>query len=994
MFVRAVSAGIRGTRPLATRARKPAASAAAAPAAAEGLGAPASAATKGARGIAASLDRDLSAASPALGILSASHVAAPGMEDAEESGGDLGRMPEVYRSLQQAYRDHLILYQHGSFYNLWGADAAAACKLVPLHMPASGKAGFPIASAHYWIPKIVSAGQTVLVASQVSGELPLQAIHPTLKGALSPLERALAAPTSGLRRVKTVPRKITRIITPGTLPSTFRTEDDIVSPVLGIFPATPRPIAQDDPRYVLCAVDTITGEVDVSYSTRSLLRDAVARIEPREIVLPHAAVQDFPARVRLHTDTYTPFRDTDAPLISVEQSSDLLATHSLSSLSDVYVTAIPNSWAQHNTNAVAFVARCFDSAPDAVFDWLGTTKEGRGQAKDAADRIGALCGTLEYLSSTMRADMPHLRWPGKQALLPYMHMDASTRESLDLLHTSRGRGKSSACLFWLLDQTVTKGGRRMLRERIAKPLVDLDEILRRQGVVAALVADNTLRGEIKAALKQAADLQQAMQTLARESSTSGSPERLAQAILAVTSSVEVAVQLSSALSSYCARARPSPDLAELQASAAIFAHPDVLTVQQRCATCLSRDPGRLVPEGVFPDVDRVRAVHREALGTLQATHRSIEQQIRGLRTSTADVRVALVEDPPGVWLIETTRAMKELLDPTIFIPQKGRSAYTPRFTTPEILKVQDSLRTAGDAVITEESRALRQVAQELTSHASLLGKVAEALSGLDVACSLADVALARGYTRPTLTSRPELDVEGGAHAVVAGVQADAAFVRNSCSLSTDRLWIITGPNMGGKSTFLRQHALMVVLAQMGAYVPATRAKIGIVDRIFTRIGASDNLAENQSTFMLEMEETARIARDATARSLVLLDEIGRGTAMADGMAIAAAVCRHLAATIGCRTLFATHFHELSSLATAVPGVSSHHVVVPETGGPLVFSHRIAPGAASVSHGLAVAQLAGLPAPLLVHAGHIRSQIESALQQIQHHIASAVASPPR
>ena len=538
-----------------------------------------------------------------------------------------------------------------------------------------------------------------------------------------------------------------------------------------------------------------------------------------------------------------------------------------------------------------------------------------------------------------------------------LHIDETAQRHLELVRSADGTRRGS--LIDVVDTTVTPAGARFLRQRILAPLVDVAAIRRRLDEIELFVAHPRVRTELRAALGPVGDLERlAVRTLLHEAT----PRDLG----GVRDGLAAAPAAASAV-----RSIPDPSAPEILGG-------DVDLVPELAsllgAALVDRPPphardGGVIRDGFDPELDELRRVRQGGTELIVA----LESELRA-ETGIASLRVRFTR--VFGWYIEVTRSQ------VAKVPASWRRKQTvaggERYTTPALDELADKIDSAEEKSLEREARLFEDLSAEVARSADRLRKLARTLAGWDVAAALADVAHRHDYARPDVDTGEAIDIQEGRHPVVERLAAAGRFVPNDTRLDLDgeRLFLVTGPNMAGKSTLMRQVALIVILAQAGSYVPARSARVGIVDRVLSRVGASDNLSRGESTFMVEMRETAAILRSATRRSLVILDEIGRGTSTYDGLAIAWAVAEHLYDAVGCRALFATHYHELTELAKRGPGIANYSVAAREHGDDVVFLHRLTHGPASRSYGVAVARLAGIPEGVLARAKAMLTSLES------------------
>ncbi|WP_437737259.1 DNA mismatch repair protein MutS [Sorangium sp. So ce1335] len=539
-----------------------------------------------------------------------------------------------------------------------------------------------------------------------------------------------------------------------------------------------------------------------------------------------------------------------------------------------------------------------------------------------------------------------------------LRIDETAQSHLELVRAADGGRRGS--LLDVIDCTVTPGGARLLRRRLLTPLADVAAIRRRLDEVELFVSHPRARGELREALGGVGDLERLSVRALLGEATPRDLGCLRDGLTAAPAAV--------------AAVRSIPDLSEplLAEAAALDVVADVGA--ELTAALVERPPpnareGGVFREGYDKELDEARAVEKNATELILALEAKLRSQ-----TGAPSLRVKYTR--VFGWYIEVTRAHLGKVPDTF--RRKQTVATGERYTSDELDELADKIEHAGARALERETALFERLRTLVAKGEGRLRALARRLAAWDVAAALADVAHRNDYVRPHVTAGDAIAIRDGRHPVVERFAAAGNFVPNDTrlDLAGERLWLITGPNMAGKSTLMRQVALIVVLAQMGSFVPAREAEIGLVDRILSRVGASDNVARGESTFMVEMRETAEILRDATRRSLVILDEIGRGTSTYDGLAIAWAVAEHLFEAIGCRALFATHYHELTELSARAPGIANYSVAAREHGDDVIFLHKLEAGPASRSYGVAVARLAGVPEGVLARARAILSTLES------------------
>ncbi len=576
--------------------------------------------------------------------------------------------------------------------------------------------------------------------------------------------------------------------------------------------------------------------------------------------------------------------------------------------------------------------------------------------------LAAAGGLVTYLDHAGKGTVPFLSPPVRRMRSAHMAIDAATRESLELTVSSGGTRAGS--LLDCIDRTVTGAGARMLAADISAPLMDKAAIVARLDLVSHWAGDSGARAGLRETLKRIPDISRA---LARLSAGRGSPRDLGNLRDGLAAAWELRERLASV-------SNPPPLLATLLPN--LGGHGALIDLLRRALVetpPIEANAGGYIAPGYDAALDDLRDTGghgRREIAALEAHFRA-STGIAALKIRHNGVLGYHIEVP--------SRAADPLMSAESGFTHRQTLAGVVRFNAPELHEVALKVTQSGAHALAAEAAHFEDLTSQALQSARAISSTADALARLDVASANAERGIESGWCRPTLVDHPCLDIEGGRHPVVeaALAKSGASFVANDCVLSeSDRLWLVTGPNMGGKSTFLRQNALIAVLAQAGCFVPATRATLGLVDRLFSRVGASDNLARGRSTFMVEMVETAAILAQATERSFVILDEVGRGTSTYDGLAIAWAVVEAVHEVNKCRCLFATHYHELTRLAEKLNALSLHHVRAREYKGDLVLLHEVSVGPADRSYGIAVARLAGMTPSVLARAKAVLSKLEA------------------
>lgn len=721
-----------------------------------------------------------------------------------------------------------------------------------------------------------------------------------------------------------VKRDVVRLVTPGTI-----TEEKLLSPSESNYlMALARVRGGTEPQLALAWIDISTGVFRLAETDAARLLADISRIDPSELIVADALFQDPEIR----------------PVF------DVLGR-----------VVVPQP------------AVLFDSAAaeGRITRYFGVkTLDGFGSFSRA--EMAAAAAAVAYVEKTQFAERPPLGLPERQSASSTLFIDAATRANLELVKTLSG--SRDGALLKVIDRTVTGGGARLLAERLMSPLTDPEAIADRQDAIAFLLSEPSLADRLRAVLKRAPDMPRALSRLALDR---GGPRDL----LAIRQGLATARDIGSLFQNV--------DLpAELRAAASeLQALPDPLEAMLTDLLAdelplLKRDGGFL-RDGADADLDEVRALRdqsRRVIAGLQLQY-SEETGIKSLKIKHNNVLGYFIEVTAGNAgpMIDTDAAKARFI-------HRQSMANAMRFTTTELADLESRIANAAARALEIELKAFERMVAAVVAEAEGIKAASRALAAIDVAVGLATLAEEQGYCRPIVDDSRMFAIVAGRHPVVEQAlrrQSSGPFIANNCDLSPTAgaadgaIWLLTGPNMGGKSTFLRQNALIAILAQMGSFVPAGSAHIGIVDRLFSRVGASDDLARGRSTFMVEMVETAAILNQAGDRSLVILDEIGRGTATFDGLSIAWATVEHLHQVNRCRSLFATHFHELTVLSEKLDRLSNVTMRVKEWDNDVIFLHEVGPGAADRSYGIQVARLAGLPSSVVLRAKDVLSRLEDA-----------------
>lgn len=572
---------------------------------------------------------------------------------------------------------------------------------------------------------------------------------------------------------------------------------------------------------------------------------------------------------------------------------------------------------------------------------------------------GIICAgaVMQYMYETQKSTLEHITTITPYSTGQFMVIDTSTRRNLELVETLREKQKRGS-LLWVLDKTKTAMGARMLRSFVEQPLIDADAINERLDAVTELNMQAMLREEIREYLNSVYDLER---LVSRISYRSANPRDL----LAFKMSLEMIPHIKNLLANFT-----SPLLVRINEQ--MDGLEDLYTLLEASITedpPLAVKEGGIIREGYNEQVDTYRNSKTQGKSWL-AQLEAEEKEKTGIRN------LKIKYNKVFGYYLEVTNSFKDLVPE--YYTRKQTLTNAERYITPKLKELEDMILGAEDKLFALEYDLFCQVREELAAQIPRIQETAKAIAQLDVYASLSVVAQRNNYVRPTVNTKGVIDIKNGRHPVVEKMINNDMFIANDTYLDngSKRVSVITGPNMAGKSTYMRQTALIVLMAQIGSFVPAEKAKIGVVDRIFTRVGASDDLASGQSTFMVEMTEVANILRNATAKSLLILDEIGRGTSTFDGLSIAWAVIEHISNTklLGAKTLFATHYHELTELEGKIPGVNNYCIAVKERGDDIVFLRKIVKGGADKSYGIQVAKLAGVPDSVLDRAKELVDEL--------------------
>jgi DNA mismatch repair protein MutS len=816
---------------------------------------------------------------------------------------------QQYREIKSRHQSAILFFRMGDFYEMFYEDAETAARVLGLTLTSRNNggaaevplAGVPVRAGPDYLRRLVQQGYRVAICEQVEDPKVAKGI---------------------------VRREVVETVSPGVVFA-----DELLDGARNNFIAAIGPVGRgDDGRRIagLAAADISTGELRLSVVAMDELDAALARIAPRELLVPRGG------NVLPRTSTL------DGALVTER-----------------------DNWEFDEAMARDDLARQFGVRG---VDGLGL------EPRDAAS-IGAAGALLRYLRELQPGGVPHLARPQIERAGGAMPLDEMTRRNLELVESLRG-GTTEGTLLSVLDRTMSPMGARLLRQWLLAPLVERAAIEARLDAVESLVREASAREALRTALDGVRDI-----------------ERLGGKAAAGRVTPRELAALGSSLARLPDVERAVRPLAEAGAIAVVMSRWDTCAEMalQVLDTLVERPPLQLgdeatIASGVDQELDELRALRdggKDAIARIQAEERA--------RTGIASLKVGY--NKVFGYFIEISNANRHLVP----ADYQRRQTLTggERYVTPALKEYEEKILTAAERIEVRERELFETLRTAIGREIGRIQCAARILAELDVLAALADVAAREGYARPTITDGFDLEIEAGRHPVVERMMPRDKFIPNDVRLIADaRVVILTGPNMAGKSTLLRQVGLIVVLAQVGSFVPASAATIGVCDRVFTRVGASDNLVRGQSTFMVEMAETSAILHSATRHSLVLLDEIGRGTSTYDGVSIAWAVSEHLHNAVGCKTIFATHYHELVQLADELEAVRNYNVGVREVGDHVLFLHRLQPGGADRSYGIEVGKLAGLPEGVIARARDVLRLLEGEAERMVPTLTSGAAAGPR
>jgi len=820
-------------------------------------------------------------------------------------------MMQQYLSIKTEYRDAILFYRMGDFYEMFFEDAIVAAEVLGIALTKRGKnegqdipmCGVPFHAAESYLPKLIEAGKKIAICEQT--------------------ETPEEAKKRGYKAV--VRREVVRVITKGTI-----LEENLLDASSSNYLAA---ITKNDNEIALSYADITTGEFAVLNCSIDSLSSNIARLNPKEILISETLYQ-APVMAKIIADW-----------------KRQISTH-VSSFFDVTKCerVLKNFFKINSLESLGNFSKSLIAASGAV---------------------------VEYINITQKNNLPRLSFPSVLEEKSYMQIDPATRINLELLTSTSGRKDCS--VFAAINKTVTSIGARLLAKAISSPLIEKEAINKRLDLIEFFTKNAMLVNKLREILAKITDFERA---LSRLSLSRGSPRD----IVAIKNSILALYEISSVM-----------EYSGLE-----------ITDQIKNLTRFFSGFDEIINEITHAFKDEAPANLREAgfikegynarLDSLYDIKENANLKIQEMRqkyislTGVSNLKINY-NNLVGYY-IEVSSQNVPKLNNEIFI-HKQTLVNAARFTTSELKDLEANILSASDNIYQIELEIFESVSNLLLENSERLSLAAQSVANLDLASSLALLAVKYNFVRPHLDDSTDFIIEDGRHIVVEQTLKQD-FTPNDCILgSNEKIWLLTGPNMAGKSTFLRQNALIAILAQAGCFVPAARAKIGIVDRVFSRVGASDDLARGRSTFMVEMVETATILNQATNKSLIILDEIGRGTSTFDGLSIAWGALEYLHDKIKARCLFATHYHELNNLIKHLPSLASYRVDVKEWNGEIVFLHKVVKGSADKSYGIYVARIAGIPNSVIKRASEILASLEKndSLNEKLSNIQAAVAETP-
>ena len=791
-----------------------------------------------------------------------------------------------YYAIKEQYRDCIIFFRLGDFYEMFCEDAVVGSKELDLTL--TGKScgleerapmcGVPYHSYESYAEKLVKKGYKVAICEQTPNIVD-----------------------------KIVQREVVRVITPGTLIDSSMLTERANSYMMCVYKT------RNEVSYAYA--DLSTGEIAVGEyngkNVASYINDQIVRIMPSEIICNNEVI------------------DIERDIPCIERNNFKL---------NLYY-----DWAFSYSNAERILLKQYSLNSLHGYDF------------DSTNCVIALGALLEYFKETQMRDLMHMRMPRLIKDDQFMYLDTNTRRNLEIEASMRD-GSKYATLLWVLDNTCTAGGARLLRSWVRLPLQNKSEIEKRQDMIESLVKNPAIMTELKLALDQIQDIERIVGKISYGNV-------MPKDCLALAYSLENAPKVKTALIN--SNQKDLINLADALVDTTALSNLILSAIKENPPAILK--DGDYIKDGFNSDLDEQRHMK-------DTVERDIINMQESERQTTGIKNLKIGYNKVYGYYIEVNKSMTEYV-PFNYI-RKQTVSNNERYITEQLKNYEEKILNSHENALKLEEQIYNGIKEQLKQNTLVLQRIASAISTADCIYSLSSVAVTNDYVRPNMLNTRDIQIVAGRHPVVEKLLKNADFIPNDCTLndSDDRTMILTGPNMAGKSTYMRQVALITYMAHIGSFVPARSAKIGIVDRIFTRIGASDDLAVGQSTFMVEMIEVSNILNYATNNSLIILDEVGRGTSTYDGLSIAWSVIEYLSKHLKAKTLFATHYHELMQLEGKLDGVKNYCISIKEVGGRLVFLRRIMRGSATKSYGIEVAGLAGLPKSVIDRAKELLSEL--------------------
>lgn len=833
------------------------------------------------------------------------------MTERTENLSSMTPMMAQYLQIKREHQDYLLFYRMGDFYELFLDDAITASKALDIALTKRGKLDNQ---------DIPMCGVPFHAYESYLAKLIRQGFKVAI---CEQVEDPKEAKKRGYKAI--VKREVIRLVTAGTL-----TEEPLLDAKKNNFLLA---IAKVNDSLGLSWLDISTGDFYLQEITLSRREEAVvlagilSRLNPVETVVSDTYLQN-PALFNVFND----YRDQ----LSVLPQARFNSENAKKRIQDLFKVETLEAFGNFTRSEIT--------------------------------AAGVL---LDYVENTQKGKIPLISNPVKVTENSIMEIDGATRRSLELVEALTG--DKNSCLLGVIDRTVTGAGGRLLASRVANPLKDVAVINRRLDMVGFFASFGRIRQEIRAVLKACPDIERAVSRL---SLGRGGPRDLAN----IKTTLSVVPKIKNLLFSFNQDRMDSiinelPEVLQKLVNR-LGEHSNLVTHLDQALDdelpLLARDGG-FVRKEYYPPLDEIKHIKTDS-------HKMVVelQNKYAVDTGISNLKIKF-NNVIGYFIEVQSKFAAAMLENKDFIHRQS-VLNASRFTTVELTELENKIRGADDKALAMELEIFENLVQEVKMSSDDIARTAKAMAELDVGAALADLAIEKNYCRPLVDDSLVFDIKEGRHPVVENAinkENSGAFVGNNCSLDDEHgvLWLLTGPNMAGKSTFLRQNAIIAIMAQMGSFVPCASAHIGVINKIFSRVGASDDLARGRSTFMVEMVETASILNQADERSFVILDEIGRGTATFDGLSIAWAVVEHLHEVNKCRALFATHYHELTSLTSKLPRMTLHCMKIKEFNDEVIFLHEVIEGAADRSYGIHVAKLAGLPKAVVKRAGQVLENLE-------------------